>query len=106
MNISGIIQDLEDASTRLTNISSDVTNMVIIDNSKFATKDMNDKLHDIRNQIESLASKIEENKQIIQNCCDALGISVYFSSAGGGSSYTPSIGGGVGNRNFAYNELR
>lgn len=96
MNISGIISDLEAASTRLSNISSDVANMVMIDGSLNATRDMNDKLHDIRNEIISASKVIEENKEIIQNCCDALGISVYFSSSGGGgSSYTPSIGGGT-----------
>ncbi len=103
MNISGIISDLEDASTRLTNIATDVANMVIIDGSTNSTKDMNDKLHDIRNEIASLSRNIEENKKIIQNCCDALGLNVYFSStASGGGSYTPTMGGSNVNRNVSY----
>lgn len=91
MNISGIINDLQTATTKLSNISSDVANMVIIDGSVNSTRDMNDKLHDIRNELASISRIIEENKTTIQNCCDALGIGVSFYS--GGSSNPISAGG-------------
>ena len=47
---------------------------------------------------------IEKNKEIIQSCCDALGISVYFSSSGGGGSYSGA--GGSPNRSVSYNALK
>lgn len=97
MNISGIINDLQNATTKLSNISSDVTNMVIIDGSINSTRDMNDKLHDIRNELSSISRIIEENKATIQSCCDALGISVSFYSSGGSSS-TPRMGGSPNSR--------
>lgn len=106
MNISGIINDLQAASTKLSNISSDVANMVIIDGNLNATRDMNDKLHEVRNEIMALSRVIEENKTTIQNCCDALGISIsfYSSRSGGGSSYS-GMGGGT-NRSVAYTSLK
>lgn len=93
MNISGIINDLQAATTKLSNISSDVANMVIIDGSINSTRDMNDKLHEIRNELSSISRIIEENKATIQSCCDALGISVSFYSCGGGGSSSPRMEG-------------
>ena len=97
MNISGIINDLQDATTKLSNISSDVANMVVIDGSINSTRDMNDKLHEIRNELSSISNIIEENKATIQSCCDALGISISFYSGGGGSS-SPRIAGSPSSR--------
>lgn len=97
MNISGIINDLQEATTKLSNISSDVANMVIIDGSINSTRDMNDKLHDIRNELSSILSIIEENKATIQSCCEALGISVSFYSGSGGAS-SPRVGGSPNSR--------
>lgn len=104
MNISGIIGDLDEAAIKLSNISSDVTNMVIIDGSINSTRDMNEKLKKVRTEIMDVANVIEKNKEIIQSCCDALGISVYFSSSGGGSSYSGL--GGSPNRSVSYNALK
>ncbi len=104
MNISGIIGDLDEAAIKLSNISSDVTNMVIIDGSINSTRDMNEKLKKVRTEIMDVANVIEKNKEIIQSCCDALGISVYFSSSGGGGSYSGA--GGSPNRSVSYNALK
>lgn len=81
MNISGIISNLQDVSTKLSNLSDDVSTMVIIDGNTDATRDMNDKLREIREEIIQLSSVIENNKETIQSCCDALGISVNFYSS-------------------------
>ncbi len=105
MNISGIMSDLDEAAIKLSNISSDVANMVVIDGSLNSTRDMNDKLKNIRTEIMDVANVIEKNKEIIQSCCDALGISVYFSSSGGGSNANSSVR-GAANRNVSYNALK
>lgn len=99
--IGAIIQDLEAASIKLSEMSSDLASMIIIDGSRFATQDMNEVLHDVKIQISSAARSIETNIAKIQECCDALGLSLNTVVSGGsGSSSFAGMGGP--NRNVSY----
>lgn len=105
MNISGIINDLDAVSSKLSKISSDVANMVIIDGNVDTTRDMKEKLHEVMVEINSISDIIETNKATIQSCCDTLGLNVnYYSSSGGGGR--SSYGGSVGSRSITYNAIR
>lgn len=78
MNISGIRNDLHNAINSLSDISGDVNYMVIIDGNKNSAGSMKDMLFDIKTELSTILEIFEENVEIIQSCCDALGISVSF----------------------------
>jgi hypothetical protein len=94
-NLSQILSEMESAAQKIRDIADDVTDMIIINDGNYATQDMNFKLKNIMNEVRAAAEKIEENRDIIEDCCSSLGLSVHPVSGGADRNYGPGTGGGV-----------
>lgn len=97
-SVALMIRDLENAASKLNDISGDLANMIVIDGSNYATLDMNEKIKQIRSEISDAVTAIETNIEIIKSCCDSLDLSI---SSGAGSTYR----GGGGNSSVTYNAV-
>ena len=94
-NLSQILSELDSAEQKIKDISDEVVDMIIINDSRLATQSMNLRLKDIMYEIRRAARSIEENRDIIEECCSALGLSVHPVSGGSDRVYGPGTGGGV-----------
>jgi hypothetical protein len=94
-NLSQILSELDSAAQKIQDISDEVVDMIIINDNRFATQSMNFRLKDIMYEIRRASRSIKENRDIIEECCSALGLSVNPVSGGSGSAYGPGTGGGV-----------
>ena len=76
MGVTTAINELQDAATKLTDVSGEIANMIQIDGNKFTTQDLNEKVKKIKMEIIAASNVLEENKAVIQECCDFLGLNV------------------------------
>lgn len=104
-HLSQVLSELDSASKKLQNISDEIADMIIINDSRFATQDMNYKVKNIMLEIRKAADAIKENRDTIESCCDALGLSVVPTGGGGSSSYV-GMGGGASRPQVSYNCLK
>ena len=76
MSITNAMNELQEVATKLANISSEVSSMVMIDGTTSATQNMTQKVAEIKEELVAAAGLVEENKKIIEDCCSALGLSI------------------------------
>jgi len=76
MSITTAMNELQEVATKLANISSEVSSMVMIDGTTSATQNMTQKVAEIKEELVAAAGLIEENKKIIEDCCSSLGLSI------------------------------
>ena len=76
MSITNAMNELQEVATKLANISSEVSSMVMIDGTTSATQNMTQKVAEIKEELIAAAGLVEENKKIIEDCCSALGLSI------------------------------
>lgn len=100
-HLSQVLSELDSASKKLQNISDEIADMIIINDSRFATQDMNYKVKNIMIEIRKAADAIKENRDMIESCCDALGLSV-VPTGGGASSGNIGMGGGANRSQVSY----
>ncbi len=93
-NLSQILSELDSAAEKIRDIADEVTDMIVINDSIYATQDMNFRLKNIMIEIRNAARKIEENRNTIESCCSELGLSVHPTSSGADRNYGPGTGGG------------